>query len=68
VPTIGGGESPGRKWWWRELKESYEHPPHLEYTKKGAKNRQFPTIDFKIAENAVFYSKVCNKIYFQDVF
>jgi hypothetical protein len=37
--------------------------------KNGAKNRWFPTLlDLGIAENTVFYSKVFNKINFQDVF
>ncbi len=36
---------------------------------KRCQNGQFPSlIDLKIAENAVFYLKVLNKIYFQDVF
>jgi hypothetical protein len=37
--------------------------------KNSTKNGPFPApIDVKIAENAVFYSKVLNMINFQDVF
>jgi hypothetical protein len=36
---------------------------------KWRKNGRFPSlIDFKNAENAIFYLKVLNKIYSQDVF
>jgi hypothetical protein len=37
--------------------------------KNSAKNGWFPALTaFKITENAVFYLKVLNKIYSQDVF
>jgi hypothetical protein len=37
--------------------------------KNGTKNGQFPAfVDIKIANNAVFYSKMLNKIYSQDIF
>jgi hypothetical protein len=40
-------------------------PPEI--YKKSAKNRWFPTIlDLKIIENAVFYTKLLNKICLQD--
>jgi hypothetical protein len=40
-----------------------------EVHKNGAKNRQFlALISLKTIENAVFYSKVLNKIYSQDIF
>jgi hypothetical protein len=40
-----------------------------EIHKNCAKNRRFPTlVDLKIANHAVFHSKVKNKIHSQDVF
>jgi hypothetical protein len=40
-----------------------------EIHKNGTKNGRFPAfIDLKIAENAVFHSKVVNMIYSQDCF
>jgi hypothetical protein len=61
-------ECPGRGWRWRESKKSNKPPSHPECTKM-AKNRLFPIrIDLKITENAVFYLKVLNKIYFRDAF
>jgi hypothetical protein len=37
--------------------------------KNNTKNRLFPAVvDIKITENAVFYSKILNKIYSQDFF
>ncbi len=56
----------GRGWWWRGLKESNKPPRRLEYTKTAPKKGSFPHL--KIAKNVVFYSKVINKIYFQDIF
>jgi hypothetical protein len=56
------GGVPGQRWWWRESKESNAPPSHPE-CKKTAKNGLFPTlIDLKIAQNAVFYSKILNDI------
>jgi hypothetical protein len=63
---LGGGECPGKGWWWRELKES-KKPSRPRIYKNNTKNRWFCAfIDLKIAENAVFYLKILNKIYFQD--
>jgi hypothetical protein len=40
-----------------------------EIHENGTENGQFPAlIDLQIAENAIFSSKVLNKIYSQDVF
>jgi hypothetical protein len=68
APTIVGG-CPGRGWWWRELKESNKPSTPPVIYKNGTKNGQFPALlDIKIAKRPVFYSKVLNKIYFQNVF
>jgi hypothetical protein len=62
------GEFPGRWWWWRELKEA-KVPMLAKMHKKDAENTRFPALYcFKIAENAVFRSKVLDKIYYQDLF
>jgi hypothetical protein len=63
APTIGGGECPGRGWWWRESKDSNTPPSHLQCT-KTAKKGQFPAlIDLKITKNTDFTSK-----YLQDTY
>ncbi len=38
----GGGECPGRGWWWRVLKEANKPPCRPKYTKKALKTGGFP--------------------------
>ncbi len=68
VPTIGGGECPGRGWWWRESKESNTppcRPECMKTTKKLTVSRTFWLLNHW---NSVFRSKVLNKIYSRDGF
>ncbi len=67
APTIGGG-CPVRGWWWRGSQKSNK-PSKLPEIYKNNKNGRFRArFGLVIAENAVFHSKVLNKIYSQDIF
>jgi hypothetical protein len=58
----------GRGWGWRELKEANKLLAGRN-TQKRHQKRQFPALyGLKVDENAVFFTKVINKIYSQVVF
>jgi hypothetical protein len=58
-------DCPGRGWWCRKSKDTNKPPMLPGMYENGAKKkgRFSALIDLKIAENAVFYLKVLNKIY-----
>ncbi len=57
VPTIGGGECPGRGWWWRELKETNKPPCWSKYTKAGQKRAVSRTFLAKKSPKRSFFTQ-----------